>query len=123
MTDEQRDAVRRRRGYWVRLARRNKGLGLKEFGHALGYTGNVTGNLSKWETGDRPIPSDMFEPIARVVGLPPNFLVRPPLTDEERLDAAIRLAAEQELQDWAEGVDRSQEADDEPDAGPGRLSA
>lgn len=123
MTEEQRDAVRRRRGYWVRLARRSKGLGLKEFGHRLGYTGNVTGNLSKWETGDRPIPSDMFEPIARVVGLPPNFLVRPPLTDEERLAEAMRLASEQELADWAEGVDRSLAADDERPAEPGRRTA
>lgn len=116
-------AARRRRGYWIRLARRRKGWGQKRLAHALGYTDGQAGNLSKWESGERPIPSDLFEPLARALGLPPKFLVSPPMTDEERLDEAIQSASDAERQDLEPGEERGPAADDGPDASPGRRSA
>lgn len=122
-TREQRDAARRRRGYWVRQARKLRGWTLKELAHTLGYEGDATGNLSKWESGERPIPSDMFGPLAVALGLPSDFLVKPPLTDEERLEEAMRNAADLEREDWEAGVDRYPSDADEPGGGLGRRSA
>jgi len=123
MTEGDRDAVRRRRGYWIRQARELRGWGQKELAAALGYESNVTGNISKWEKGTRPVPSDMFTPLARALGLPADFLVDPPETDEERLDAAIRRAGEMEQRDWASGADRFPAAGDGPGGEPGRRTA
>jgi len=123
MTDQDREAVRVRRGYWIRLGRRAKGWTLKELGAALGYEGDVTGNLSKWESGDRPVPSDMFTPVARALGLPPLYLVNPPMTDEERLDAAMREAADLEREDWEAGEARARAAGGEPGDAPRTRSA
>lgn len=119
----EREAARRRRGYWVRLARKRRGWGQKELAHALGYTDGQSGNLSKWESGERPIPSDLFESIALVLGLPSDFLVRPPKTDEERLDEAIQSAADAERRDWEGEQDQDREDDAEPAASRSRRSA
>lgn len=116
-------ATRRRRGYWVRIARERKGWTQKELAHALGYNGSQTGNLSKWESGERPIPSDLFAPLAQALDLPADFLVNPPLTDEDRLDAAIQSGIAAEQRDWEGEPDLAPKADDEPGDVPGRLSA
>ena len=123
MTDEQREATRRRRGHWVRTARRRRELTQKELAASLGYVGNQTGNISKWESGERRISGDMFTPLARALGLPARFLINPPLTDEERLDAAMREAGELEREGWEAGEDPSPADDDEPGDAPRRRSA
>ena len=116
-------ATRRRRGYWVRLARERKGWTQKELAHALGYNDGQTGNLSKWESGERPIPSDLFEPLAIALGLPANFLVRPPKTDEDRLEEAIQFASTAERQDWGSEERLGPEDGGGPAASPGTRSA
>lgn len=123
MTDQERAAVRARRGYWIRLGRKARGWTQKQLGVALGYGENATGNLSKWESGERPVPSDMFTPLARALGLPPRYLISPPLTDQERLDAAIAAASALETEDWDAGEDRYPADDDEPGDEPGRRIA
>lgn len=89
----------------------------------LGYEASATGNISKWEAGERPVPSDMFTPLARALGLPAEFLISPPPTDEERLAAAIESAAALEREDWDVGADRFPGAGAAPDGAPGRRSA
>jgi transcriptional regulator with XRE-family HTH domain len=119
----ERAEARRRRGYWVRLARKRRGWGQKELAHALGYNDGQTGNLSKWESGERPIPSDLFEPLARALGLPSDFLVRPPMTDEERLDLAIQSASDAERRDWESEPEPGPGVDDELADEPSKRSA
>jgi hypothetical protein len=65
----------------------------------------------------------MFEALARALGLPASFLVKPPMTDEERLDAAIQSASDAEQQDWDSGQDRGPGADDGLGDEPDRRSA
>ena len=91
--------TRRRRGYWIERARRRKGYTLEAVAAALGYSDKSISTLSRWEAGERPVPSDKLEPLARLLGLPPTYLVSPPLTDDERLDAAVRDAEELERED------------------------
>src|SRR4051794_7951235 len=92
MADSERLAVRRRRGYWVSLARRRKGLTLDALAELVGY-GKTSGSVvSRWESGDRAVPSDRFPRLSEVLDLPPEYLVRPPLTDSERLDELARAA-------------------------------
>lgn len=85
-------AVRRRRGYWVRRARERKGYTLQYVASSLGYSDKSISTVSRWEDGGRQVPSDKIEPLSRLLSLPPRFLVRPPLTDDERLDRAVHDA-------------------------------
>jgi transcriptional regulator with XRE-family HTH domain len=98
-TKEEQLALRRRRGYWIRRARERKDLTLQAVATALGYSGNSLSTVSRWEDGSRQVPSDKLEPLGRLLSLPDSFLLRPPLTDDERLDAAVRDAEELERQD------------------------
>lgn len=116
-------ATRRRRGYWVRIARKRKGWGQKELAHALGYNEGQSGNLSKWESGERPIPSDLFQPLAIALGLPADFLVNPPQTDEERLDEAIQSGIDAEQRDWEAEQEQAPKADAAPVVERDRLTA
>lgn len=116
-------AIRIRRGYWIQRARKRKGLTLLYVANALGYSGKSESIPSRWESGDRPVPSDKLEPLARLLSLPPHYLVRPPLTDDERLDAAVLAVSEQESEDSESGAEDDPQADDELDDELGRQSA
>jgi transcriptional regulator with XRE-family HTH domain len=99
-TKEEQLAARIRRGYWIRRARERRGLTLQDVAMSLGYSGKSLSTPSLWESGKRPVPSDKLEPLGRLLNLPDGFLLRPPLTDDERLDAAIAAAAAGEQRDW-----------------------
>lgn len=96
-TEEEIQAVRKRRGFWIQRARKRKGYTLEALAAAMGYR-SISG-VSRWESGGRAVPGDKFEPLARYLSLPPGFLVNPPLTDDERLDEAVRAAEELERED------------------------
>lgn len=81
---------RRRRGYWLRLARRQSGLTLKEVAQALGYSLKSQTTIRLWELGDRD-PSDIqLTRIAAVYKIPVDVLIKPEATDEERLVEWVR---------------------------------
>jgi transcriptional regulator with XRE-family HTH domain len=122
-TTEEQLALRRRRGYWVKRARERKGYTLKQVAHHLGYSENSISSPSLWERGQRAIPSDQMGRLASFLSLPGTFLVHPPLTDDERLEAAVRESAALERQDWEQGEEGGPEAEDEPDAWRDRRSA
>lgn len=106
--------TRRRRGYWIKRARDRKGLTLGAVCELLGYSPKSISTISRWEDGQRPVPSDKMEPLARLLGLPPDYLVRPPLTDDERLDQAVRDAEALEQQDAAQAAAPRQQAGPAP---------
>lgn len=122
-TEDEQQAMRRRRGYWIKRARERKGLTLQYVAVALGYSDNSLSTPSLWESGKRPVPSDKMEPLSRLLSLPPRFLVSPPLTDEELLDQAVRDAEELEREDWAAAEDTAREGGDVRVASPRRRSA
>lgn len=122
MTKEDEQLVHRRRGWWIRVARERHGMTLATLAEMLGYV-DGQGTVSLWEKGLRPVPSSKFTAIANLLGLPDRYLVRPPVTDEERLDAAVRAAGDAEREDWEAGEGRPRVAEAEPSGEPGRRSA
>lgn len=122
-TKEEQLAARRRRGYWIKRARERQGLTLHYVATKLGYKDKSISTPSLWESGKRPVPGDQMEPLARLLSLPDGFLLRPPMTDDERLDAAIDAASTGEQSDWESGEEPPPEVDDEPDGGRDRRSA
>lgn len=101
MAESDRQALRRRRGYWIALARKRQRLTLDALAELVGYGTGSGSIVSRWESGDRPVPSDRFGRLADVLDLPSDYLVEPPTTDEERLeDLALRRArADAEIAD------------------------
>ncbi len=123
-TREEQLAVRKRRGYWVQRARKRKGLTQQALAQLMGYTTDRPESVvSRWEKGERPIPSDKLEPLARHLSLPSNYLISPPLTDDERLDRAVREGSALERSDWDAAEERAREVVVEPVAARGRRSA
>jgi len=122
MTREAEQLVHRRRGWWIRVAREGRGITLAALAEAAGYQGGQ-GTVSLWERGERPVPSGKFPVLAETLGLPAAYLVNPPMTDEERLAAAVRAAEEQERRDWESEEGGGPAAGAEPGDEPGRRSA
>lgn len=123
MAGSDRDLARRRRGRWIRLARERRELTTDGLAAALGYKGAKPGSVvSRWESGERAVPSDLFPAIAAVLQLPAEWLTNPPMTDlerlEERLDELMNAAARLERDDWAAGEDRAPEDGDGPAGEP-----
>jgi transcriptional regulator with XRE-family HTH domain len=102
-TVEEIEAERRRRGYWIKRARERRVLTLDALAADLGYAAKSGSTISLWEAGLRPVPSDKFSRLADLLELPVAWLVKPPLTDEERLEAAIRRGSDEEKRDWEAG--------------------
>jgi transcriptional regulator with XRE-family HTH domain len=122
-TREEIEAERRRRGYWIKRARERRDLTLDALAELLGYAPNSGSTISLWESGARPVPSDKFSRIVDLLELPLGWLVKPPLTDDERLDLAIQRASELEREDWETGEGRDLGAAAGPDVVPRRRSA
>lgn len=120
--DSDESRVHRRRGWWIRVARERKRMKVETLAELAGYK-DGKGTISLWESGGRPVPSGKFPKLQEVLDLPDRYLVNPPETDEERLDAAIRYASEAELRDWLSAPDPGPEDDGGPDASPDRRSA
>ena len=98
-TKDEQLAVRRRRGYWIERARIGQGMTLADLAARLGYRPTSTSTISRWEDGQRPVPSDKMATLAKELKLPPGWLVNPPETDDERLARAVREAEALEQQD------------------------
>lgn len=56
--------------------------------------------VSLWESGQRPIKVIQLTRLAKRYGVPVSMFTDPPITDDERLDAAIADAAALEREDW-----------------------
>jgi transcriptional regulator with XRE-family HTH domain len=95
---------------------------LAAFADALGYS-DGQGTVSLWEKGARPVPSGKFPQIVELLGLPDSYLVNPPETDPERLEADQRAASALEQRDWEAGLAPDLGADDGPDDEPGTPRA
>lgn len=110
VAESDRDITRRRRGWWVRVARERKDMKTDTLAKALGYKGTKAGTIvSRWESGERPIPSDHFPALSVLLDLPRDWLATPPETDRDRLERRIselaRDAAALERADFEAGED------------------
>ncbi len=80
--------------------RERAGLTQDGLAELLGYAPRSGGVIARWESGERAVPSDRFPALARTLGLPPEWLVEPPITDDDRLDEIVREASVEERADW-----------------------
>ena len=109
MTNDEVAAERRRRGYWLRLARQHAGPDGGELTQAdvaahLGLSGKSGSSISNLEKGRREASATELTRLARLYGVPVSFFSEPQPTDAEMLLRAKTLAAaaiEAEAEDWA----------------------
>lgn len=88
--DEEAAIVRRRRGWWLRVARERAGMTQSAVAHELGLrTGTA---VVHWENGDRDPSVLQLTALADLYGMTLDFFSRPPVTDEEWLDDYARGA-------------------------------
>lgn len=123
MTEEENQRERRRRGYWLRLARLQADLNQNEVARRLGMSDRSGTTVLAWEQGRRDPRATVLRQLAAIYNVPSSLFIDPPKTDEERLDEIVRLAGAAEREDAETGRDRGREAADEPDAVPGKRTA
>lgn len=132
MTEDELQAERRRRGYWLRLARSHagptgRGLNQSVVAKAIGLSENSGSAISDMERGNRDPSATELTRLARLYRVPISWFSEPRPTDEEDLIEAMQLAAaalEAEAEDWA-STERGSDPEGEGDGDdqPRRRSA
>ncbi len=123
MTEEEASRERRRRGYWLRLARLRADLNQNEVARQLGLSERSGTTVLAWEQGRRDPRSTILRQLARIYDVPPGLFIDPPETDQERLEALASGAIALERADWEREEEARRGAEDEPGAQPGTRSA
>lgn len=108
-TEEELELRRRRRAWWLRVARH--GMNQTGVAKALGLSEKSGSTIGDWERGVSEPSLRQLEQLAALYGVPVTLFVTPPMTDEERLDEIVRLAAGEERADWEAGEERDLGAD------------
>jgi transcriptional regulator with XRE-family HTH domain len=125
MTEDELAALRRRRGYWLRLAREQANMDQNSVARELGMSARSGTSVLAWEKGKRSPSMDQLDRLARIYGVPLATFTEPRPTDEEWLQGLAAAALEAEAEDW----EASQERGSDPAAGgvgaepPGRRTA
>lgn len=122
MTDQEIEAEKRRRGYWLRLARMHAGpdgteMNQAEVAKALNLSERSGSTISNWERGKGGGPTAVqLLALARLYRVEPAWFLDPPTTDEERLLDLGGGAAQLGLEDEGPPVDPlGPSADESPD--------
>jgi transcriptional regulator with XRE-family HTH domain len=123
MTAEEEQRERRRRGYWLRLARLRANLNQNEVARRLGLSERSGTTVLAWEQGRRDPRATVLHRLARLYGVPPELFIDPPPTDEERLEAMVKHAEERERADWERVAEPTLEGAAVPGAALHRRSA
>lgn len=97
-TDEQLELRRRRRAWWLKIAR--KGMSQAGVAEAVGLSEKSASTISDWERGVSDPSLRQLELLAGLYGVPVSLFVDPPKTDEERLAELAGDAAALEREDW-----------------------
>ncbi len=123
MTDEEVEAEKRRRGYWLRLARIHAApdggeMNQAEVADAIGLSKNSGSTISNWEHGRGGGPSaQQLLQLARFYGVPAGWFFEPPPTDEERLLELVSDSAAAAIEDQGDAeAAPAREAGGAPDA-------
>jgi transcriptional regulator with XRE-family HTH domain len=119
--EEDLEAVRR--GYWLRRARIAAGITQGDAAITAGLGPNSSSTVSLWEQGKRDIRMQPMMRLAKRYGVPVSLFTDPPMTDDERLAAAVADAARLALEDSAEGSDQGPPDDDAPGSSHRRQPA
>lgn len=131
MTEDELQAERRRRGYWLRLARTQagpggRGLNQSVVAKAIGLSENSGSAISDMEKGNRDPSATELTQLARLYGVPISWFSEPRPTDAEELERAKELALaalEAEAEDWEAGEPPGPPGADDRDDQPRRRTA
>ncbi len=123
MTESELAILRRRRGYWLRLAREAANMDQNSAARELGMSPKSGTSVLAWEKGTRSPTADQLHQLARIYRVPVSLFTEPRPTDEEWLSeiasGAVALAREDLEGEEAPGHG----ADAPPGAPPRRRSA
>lgn len=115
---------RRRRGFWLRVAREEAGLTQAAAAELIGYRGTSKSSINAWEDGRRPVPLDKLKSLARLYQVPLDLFIDPQPTAHERVARLRQLAlAAVEAAEETEAEERGPAADDSPAAEPRTRTA
>lgn len=122
-TDEELEQRRRRRAWWLRVAREQRGQSQAGVADAVGLSKKSASTVGDWERNVSEPSLRQLEMLAVIYGVPLNLFIDPPETDEERFQrlAAGAVAAAGDEDEPEQETDPA--AADPPGAGPGRRSA
>lgn len=124
MADDELALQRRRRGYWLRLARERANLDQNSVAAQLGMSAKSGTSVLAWEKGTRSPNVDQLHQLARLYSVPVQVFMEPQPTDEEWLgdlaSGAVALALEDQRSAAGE---RGPRADAAPDGQLRRRSA
>lgn len=123
MTEDQLAQLRRRRGYWLRLAREHADMDQNSVAKALGMSERSGTSVLAWEKGVRSPSADQLHQLAQLYGVPVSLFTEPRSTDEEWLRDLADAAIAAEQQDWEAEEGRDRGAGDAQDGQPRTRSA
>ena len=103
MTEDELTKLRRRRGYWLRLARERANMDQNSVARELGMSPKSGTSILAWEKGTRSPNMDQLHQLARIYDVPVSTFSEPRPTDEEWLDDLVTAAGELEREDWEAG--------------------
>ena len=103
MTEDELTKLRRRRGYWLRLARERANMDQNSVARELGMSPKSGTSVLAWEKGTRAPNMDQLHQLARIYDVPVSTFSEPRPTDEEWLDELVTAAGELEREDWEAG--------------------
>lgn len=103
MTEDELATIRRRRGYWLRLAREHANMDQNSVARELGMSPKSGTSVLAWEKGTRSPSADQLHQLARIYGVPLSTFTEPRPTDEDWLDELVRETGALEREDWEAG--------------------
>jgi transcriptional regulator with XRE-family HTH domain len=122
VTEDELATLRRRRGYWLRLAREQADMDQNSVARAIGMSPKSGTSVLAWEKGTRSPTADQLHQLARIYNVPVSLFTEPRPTDEEWLAQMASWALASESVDWRAG-ERGRGGEDGPDEPPERRSA
>jgi transcriptional regulator with XRE-family HTH domain len=123
MTEDELAQLRRRRGYWLRLARERANMDQNSVALQLGMSPRSGTSVLAWEKGTRSPTMDQLDQLARIYSVPISSFTESLPTDEEWLDDLVSAAGALERADWEAGDRRRPPSATDTDDEPRRRSA
>lgn len=123
MTEDEIAMIRRRRGYWLRLAREHANMDQNSVARELGMSPKSGTSVLAWEKGTRSPNVDQLHQLARIYQVPVSTFTEPRPTDEEWLDELVAGAGALEREDWEAGERSAPPAEGGSDGAPRRRTA
>jgi transcriptional regulator with XRE-family HTH domain len=114
-SEESYEQRRRRRAWWLYVARRVAGLSQSGVAKAVGLSVNSASTVGDWERGVTEPSLKQLGQLAALYGAPLTLFVEPPLTDEERFADLAHVAIDLEREDWEAEEAADQAAGGGPD--------